>query len=197
MTAVALLRHAPTDWNERGRIQGRMDRPLSPAGAALAGAWRLPAALDGWDRAASPLLRTRETARLMGWEAPRLDWRLVEMEWGSWSGRRLEDLRAELGPAMAANEAAGLDFRPEGGESPREVVARLASWLIEVGDAGRPVVAVSHRGVQRAALVLACGWDMLGKPPLRLSRGHLLMLEVDGEAVRLGDPALLALERRS
>lgn len=197
MTAVALLRHAPSDWNESGRIQGRTDRPLSPAGSAMARTWRLPAALASWDRAASPLLRTRETARLMGWDRLQLDQRLIEMEWGAWSGRRLQDLRDEQGPAMAANEAAGLDFRPADGESPREVVARLASWLIEVGDAGRPVVAVCHRGVQRAALVLACGWDMRGKPPLQPAREDLLMLDVEGAVVRLGEPALLALEVRS
>lgn len=194
MTAVALLRHAPTDWNESGRIQGQADRPLSPEGVAQASAWRLPAALADWERAVSPLLRTRETARLMGWPDARPEPRLMEMDWGRWSGRRLDDLRAELGPAMAANEAAGLDFRPEGGESPREVVARLRTWLAEVAVEGRPVVAVTHRGVQRAALVLACGWDMLGKPPLRLARDQLLMLEVDGGGTRLSDPPLLALE---
>lgn len=195
MTRVALLRHAPTDWNEAGRIQGRSDRPLSPAGIAAAGRWRLPASLEGWRVVASPLRRTRETARLMGLAGVAAEPRLMEMDWGAWSGRTLADLRAELGDAMAENEAAGLDFRPEGGESPREVCERLAAWLAEVAVDGRPVVAVTHRGVQRAALVLACGWDMRGKPPLRLSREHALMLEAEAGGVRLAEPRLLALEQ--
>ena len=195
MTRVALLRHAPTDWNEAARIQGRSDRPLSPAGIAAAGRWRLPASLEGWRVVASPLLRTRETARLMGLAGVASEPRLMEMDWGAWAGRTLADLRAEFGAAMAANEAAALDFRPEDGESPREVARRLADWLAEVAADGRPVVAVTHRGVQRAALVLACGWDMRGKPPLRLSREHALMLETGADGVRLAEPPLLALEQ--
>ena len=29
---IAFLRHGPTDWNEQGRIQGRIDMPLSAGG---------------------------------------------------------------------------------------------------------------------------------------------------------------------
>ena len=196
MTAVALLRHAPSDWNEAGLIQGRADRPLSPAGRALAATWRLPPTLAGWRTVTSPLRRACETAACMGLAAVAVEPRLVEMDWGVWSGRTLADLRRERGAAMAANEAAGFDFRPEGGESPREVAMRLRAWLAEVAADGRPVVAVSHRGVQRAALALACGWDLRDRPPLRLARDVLLMLEVDRDGVvRSGEPALLALAR--
>jgi broad specificity phosphatase PhoE len=55
------------------------------------------------------------------------------------------------------------------------------------------VVAVCHKGVIRAALVLATGWDMQSKPPVRLSR-HLacvLACHRDGR-VELGAPAALA-----
>lgn len=194
MTSVALLRHAPSDWNESGLIQGRADRPLSAAGAAMAASWRLPPGLEGWDWVTSPLGRTSETARLLGHGDAAVEPRLVEMDWGAWSGRRLADLRAGLGDAMAANEARGLDFRPEGGESPREVAARLAGWLDDVAARDRPTVAVTHRGVQRAGLVLATGWDMTGKPPLRLARDALLVLEVTSGVVRLGEPCRIVLE---
>ena len=60
---------------------------------------------------------------------PRPEPRLVEMAWGEWEGRRLADLRAELGDAMIENEARGLDFRPPGGESPRDVQERLKPLL--------------------------------------------------------------------
>ena len=63
--------------------------------------------------------------------------------------KHLADLRAELGPAMAENEARGLDFRPPGGESPREVQARLKPFL---ADLAAPTVAVPlpPRFLQRA-----------------------------------------------
>ena len=83
---------------------------------------------------------------------------------------------------MAANEALGLDFRPAGGESPREVQARLAPLLVEVAARPGPVVAVTHKGVIRALLALATGWDMRGPPPLRLAwdRGHAFAVSAAG-----------------
>jgi len=169
MTRFVLLRHGPTAWNVAGRIQGRRDEPLSPEGRAAVGRWRLPPDLAGYRWLTSPLVRARETARLLGIDDAAVDPRLAEMDWGAWEGERLVDLRAHFGPEMAANEARGLDFRPPGGESPRDVQARLAPLLAEIAVGGHPTAAVAHRGVIRAVLALATGWDMLGRPPARLA----------------------------
>ena len=183
MTLLALIRHGPTAYNEQGRIQGRIDEPLSAAGRDAVAGWRLPVELADSDWISSPLARARETARLLGGAAPRIDPAIIEMDWGRWEGRRIEALRAELGEAMAENEARGLDFRPEGGESPRDVQARLAPWLAAVGNKGRPCLAVTHKGVIRAILALASGWDMTGKPPAKLRRAaaHLFTVAPDGK----------------
>ena len=45
---------------------------------------------------------------------------------------------------------------------------RLREWTREVAATGQPVVAVSHKAAIRALLALATGWDMTGKPPMRL-----------------------------
>ena len=74
----------------------------------------------------------------------RCDPRLVEMHWGEWEGRLLAELRDELGAPMRENEARGWDFRPAGGESPREVWARIQPWLAEVAAAGEPTLAITH-----------------------------------------------------
>lgn len=175
MTRILVIRHAPTAWNAEGRLQGRADEPLSAAGrASLAGA-RLP---DEWRASAclaSPLRRAMETAQLLGL-APVPEPRLVEMDWGAWEGRRLADLRAEHGAAMAANEASGLDFRPPAGESPREVQARLAPLLASLAAS---TVLVTHKGVLRALYALATGWTMREKPADRLADGtaHLFSLK--------------------
>ncbi len=129
----------------------------------------------------------------MGAADPRLEDALVEMSWGAWEGRRLSELREELGDAMAANEARGLDFRPPGGESPREVQARLEPWLREIaGDDDTVNIAVAHKGVIRALYALAAGWDMTGKPPekLRDGCGHLFEIDENGrvEVTRLNVP---------
>jgi hypothetical protein len=101
------------------------------------------------------------------------------MGWGGFEGRRLAELRDELGADLADNERRGLDFRPPGGESPREVAGRLAAFLRELAGDGRGHhrLLVAHKGVLRASLVLSVGWDMLGKPPVRFDPERALLLD--------------------
>lgn len=187
MSQVLFIRHGPTQWNTDGLIQGQSDVPLSDAGRAEVRGWRVPAALSAFDWVSSPLRRARETARLLGAPACAVEPRLMEAHWGAWEGRNLKDLRRELGEELARNEARGLDLTPPGGESPRQVRTRLAAWLAEVAPRGRPLVAVTHAGVLRAAYSLATGWDMKTNPPYHRGHGsaHLYDLsEAGGLTVR-------------
>ncbi len=195
MTPLLLIRHGPTAWNEGGRIQGRADIALSAKGRAEVGGWRLPAAFAGARWLTSPLRRASETAALLTDRRVVVEPRLIEMDWGLWEGRRGAELRARAPAELAAGEALGLDFRPPGGESPREVGARVQALVAELAADPAPVVAVCHKGVIRAALALATGWDMRTKPPVRLRRGEALALigHPDGR-LELGSapPALAA-----
>jgi broad specificity phosphatase PhoE len=182
MARLALLRHGPTAWTAERRLQGRVDLPLSPAGRAAVASWQLPAEVDGFAWVTSPLKRARETAALLGHADARVDPRLAEMSFGEWEGRRLAEISVELGPAMTEMEERGLDFRAPGGESPRDVQARLAPFLAEAGQAGIDRLAVVHKAVIRALYALAIGWPMLGRPPQRLMEFglHLLAVAADG-----------------
>lgn len=162
---LALLRHGDTEWSAEGRIQGRSDVPLSDSGRAAIRAFARPHLLQGMRVVTSPLARCVETAALIGAPHAEREPRLAEMSWGAWEGKKLAELRASLGERMRANEARGWDFRPEGGESPREVIARVRTWLEEIRV---PTLAVTHRGVIRAVLAAATGWDMTGQPPAKL-----------------------------
>jgi probable phosphoglycerate mutase len=182
MTAILVLRHGPTPWNEAKRVQGRSDLPLSESGRAEVLRWRVPGEFAGFGWITSPLARAVETAALMGaGEAPR-DRRLTEMDWGEWEGETLDALRHRLGDLMRAWEAEGLDFRAPGGESPRDVQRRLLPFLKERAAMGRDEVAVAHKGVIRALYALAAGWDMTGPPEhkLREASAHLFELGQDG-----------------
>jgi len=162
----ALLRHAPTVWNGHGRLQGLTDTCLSPEGEAAARTIAAPPPAARWKRLSSPLQRARRTAELVQPSAPVvLDSRLREMSFGVWEGFTVKQLRATGGEAFAAAEAAGLDFQPPGGESPRLAMARLSHWSSTLTE---PVVAVSHKAAIRALLALATGWNMLGRPPHKL-----------------------------
>jgi probable phosphoglycerate mutase len=180
VTLFALIRHMPTAWNAAGRLQGGEDVPVD---SATAPKWQIPPELAHFRWLTSPLRRARDTARLLGIPEPVIEPRLSEMHWGKWEGETLAGLRVRLGAEMAAIEAAGLDLRPPGGESPREVQARLRPLLTEIAQSGRPTAAVTHKGVIRAVLALATGWDMRDKPPHRLdwSAAHLFRLDASGE----------------
>ncbi|MEQ8966977.1 MAG: histidine phosphatase family protein [Azospirillaceae bacterium] len=163
MTDLVLVRHGPTDWNAEHRIQGHTDIPLSDYGRLVVAGWRIPVDFAGYDWITSPLARARETARLLGREPPSDD-RLREQSWGAWEGRTLPELRRADAAGVEMIEAQGLDFRPPEGESPRELQARLMSLTAEIAAAGRPTVAVCHKGVIRALYALATGWSY--RPPM-------------------------------
>lgn len=179
---LAMLRHGDTAWSAERRIQGRSDVPLSEAGRAALLGFQLPATCKGMRVVTSPLARCVETAALLGAAHAAREPRLVEMSWGEWQGRRLAELRAELGDEMRRNEARGWDFRPAGGESPREVLLRVRPWFTEVAARGEPTLAVTHRGVIRAVFAAALEWDMRGAPPHKLdwSAVQLFGLGADG-----------------
>lgn len=194
MTTIALLRHGPTQWNAEGRLQGRRDTTLSDSGRAAVSAWTLP---EPWARAtiiSSPLQRCLETIEILRATHPDMgpqstDPTFLEMDWGTWEGRALADIRREQGEAMAENEARGVDFRPQGGESPREVRARVLPALARLAQQGEDRLIVAHRGIIRAVYGLATGWDMRSDAPDDMSR-HALQLFTLSDG---GTPAVAAL----
>jgi broad specificity phosphatase PhoE len=194
-TLLAVLRHGETPWSRDKRVQGHTDIGLTDAGAAALAACGLPSVCQGMRVATSPLARCTETAARLRLQAPQVEPRLIEMSWGRWEGHRLADLRAELGAAMAENEARGWDFMAPEGESPRAVWQRVHPWLVELAARREPTLAITHRGVIRVIFAQACGWDMLGKPPAKLdwSAVHLFSLDAQGRpAVRQLNLPLLA-----
>ncbi len=181
MTLIALIRHGATAWNAEGRIQGRADVPLSPEGRAELRALAPPPELDGGAWLSSPLRRARETARLLHGAAS-IDPGLVETDWGAWEGLT-RDATTALSHRIAARGAAGLDFCPPGGETPRQVQQRLQDFFARRAAGGHGLaIGVTHKGVIRAALSLALGWDMLEKPPIKLKwrAAHLFRARPDG-----------------
>jgi probable phosphoglycerate mutase len=164
---LALIRHGPTEWNAAHRLQGRSDQPLSAAGRETVGRWRVPEAYRGFTWVASPLSRAQQTARLLGLTCA-VEPSIQEMHWGAWEGRTRDELIAAYGEEFHARTAKGLDLRPHEGESPREVRDRVAAWIARCAAGDCDIGAVTHQGIIRAALSLATGWTMVGKPPVRM-----------------------------
>lgn len=182
---LAMLRHAETEWSQDKRVQGHTDVPLSDDARARLMRHRLPAIAAAMQVVSSPLVRCTETAKCLGLQRVAIEPRLVEMSWGQWEGRRLAELRAELGASMVLNEARGFDFTPPDGESPRQVLARVRPWLAQLALEGKPTLALAHRGVIRVVFAAATGWDMLGRPPARLDWDALHVFALDAGGIPL------------
>ena len=179
---LLLIRHGITDWNLEKRIQGRTDQPLSDQGIRDMRACELPSSLQLMKWYCSPLLRARQSAELMGLHEAEPQDALVEMHWGEWEGEVLKPLRKKLGQPMRDNEARGLDFRPPGGESPRDVQDRLLGWIQSRRGRHSECGAVVHKGIIRCAYALARDWDMSGESPIEFdwSAAHEFRVRDDG-----------------
>jgi len=175
MIPLFMIRHGKTRWNAEKRLQGQTDVELSLEGIDGVKKWLLPNDVKNYRALSSPMKRARQTAELLKLDVI-IEPRITEMSWGAWEGQHFPDIRERLGDRWPSYQAMGLDFRPDDGESPRDVQTRLKPWLAEITV---PTVAVSHKGVLQALHALATGWDMIGKPPLEFKDdcGHLFMLE--------------------
>lgn len=152
------VRHGETDWNRAQRYQGQMDIPLNATGRTQAArngralARVLGQRAGALDYVASPLVRARETMEIMRREmglAPggyRTDDRLREIHYGHWEGELWSELSTKDPDGFARREADRWGWRPQGGESYRDLSARVAAW---VGEIDRDVVVAAHGGVMR------------------------------------------------
>jgi 2,3-bisphosphoglycerate-dependent phosphoglycerate mutase len=190
MLEVVFIRHGATEWNQQKRIQGHTDIPLSREGREILLSWQLPPSWRAWSWYVSPLQRARETALILGLDA-RVEPLLIEMNWGAWEGKILEELPEPELRLLRLQEARGLDMTAPGGESPRQVQQRLQQWATQLSAQGLGQVgAVCHKGIIRALLAEACGWDMIKKPPYKLNYSRPQRFRWDGRRWYLVDANL-------
>jgi broad specificity phosphatase PhoE len=147
-------------------IDEQLDEYGKVGAAALAA--HLPKA-DRWLTA--PELRTRQTAEALGLDAT-FEPALRDCDYGSWSGRSLNDVFASEPDGVAAwlrDPAA----TPHGGESVLSLMQRTADWLhSEQGQSQRSIV-VTHAAVIRAMITCA-----IGAPPESFWRIDIAPLSV-------------------
>jgi probable phosphoglycerate mutase len=174
-----LLRHGPTEWNALGRFQGHTDIPLSAEGLAKMRGLRPPVPFHAARPYASPLIRARQTAEALGLPNPVPDARLMEQNWGNWEGLSREQILARDGADAFSRAGLAADFHPPGGESTRDLMARVAAFLKDAAQDDGDAIAIAHLGVLRAAYTLATGWDMAMPIPAELDISKTLVLEAD------------------
>jgi ribonuclease H / adenosylcobalamin/alpha-ribazole phosphatase len=190
-TRVVLVRHGVTDFTAQGRLDGRggPDPRLNSTGRAQAvAAGRAVASLvQGHPTrvVTSSLSRAMETgaavATALGVD-PVVDAEWDEQSFGTWDGRSVQELVEGERDAMRALRD-DATYRPPGGESHEDLVARVVPAWQRVVALGGTTVVVCHR--KPILVVLA---HLLGLPHDRAWRlaaapGSLTAVEVwdDGE----------------
>jgi probable phosphoglycerate mutase len=156
---LLLVRHGQSKWNATRRLQGQADIALSDLGQRQADALRPVIDSIAPCRAiSSDLERVRETARRIGAENPNFREGLREIDVGDWTGRAIDEIRAE-------DEAAYLGWRagtsaPPNGEIWAAFVERVSAVIEEERrDPCQNLLVVCHGGVIRAILQHYIGLD--------------------------------------
>jgi probable phosphoglycerate mutase len=197
MTTFLLIRHGLTDavghlmsgrsagvlLNETGQAQARTlsDRIGSIAIDAIY---------------ASPMERTRDTAQALanarGLQV-RLDDRLIEIDYGRWTGKRFADMAKD--PAWQLYNSVRSITRPPEGDSLLDIQHRAVNALLEYGVRHRDgvVAVVSHADTLRAIVLYVLGMPIdfvlrLELSPARITvlqtgDGPPRMLQVNGDTV--------------
>jgi glucosyl-3-phosphoglycerate phosphatase len=170
---IFIARHGETVFNAAARMQGQhhVHTPLTSRGFAQA---------DEMGRSLAQFLGTRQALTLWSstagralqtlaiitehigadWHETKADDRLQEIDVGEWSGRSYAEIEREVGPIVDRTRSL-FTVQAPGGESYRDVAARLSSWIADTA---------SFRGDR---LVLMHGMSS------RVLRGLLLDLPVN------------------
>ncbi len=168
---LILMRHGQTVWNAAGRMQGRLDSPLTVHGRRQATAMgRVVAALlpDGRaDLFVSPSGRTMQTADIaltgMSWPR-RQDPRLMELGVGRFEGMTRDEITHEY-PAIEQGPDFAWLFAAPGGEGLDRLRTRVRDFLADLAkpaDLGRAAVIVSHGITLRLLRAEALGLGVTG-----------------------------------
>jgi probable phosphomutase (TIGR03848 family) len=181
MATLIIARHGRTAANSSGTLAGRSKGVhLDDTGRAQAAA--AAERISSLDLAAvvtSPLERCRETAKLLvPGRTATVDRRLLECDYGEWTGKELKHLAKEqLWSVVQAQPSAA---RFPGGESLQEMSARVvgavrerdAALTAEVGDHA-VWLAVSHGDPIKAILADALGMHLAAFQRIMVDPGSL------------------------
>lgn len=181
---IFFIRHGETDWNAELRYQGQHEVPLNENGRdqAKRNGEALRAMLPSiaqMEFIASPLGRAVETMtivrRSLGLDpnAFQTDDRLKEVHYGYWQGVLQSDVMILDPVGWGARCRDPYSWRPKGGESYADLMARSTAWLASVE---RDCVVVSHGGVGRTLRGHILGLEHAQVPELPTPQDRVMVL---------------------
>ena len=203
MSVLYLVRHGQSEWNRIDRIQGRSESPLTELGRNQAAAlghllWQiLPD--PGIDIVASPLARAFETATIIAAELGRspgdvrTDDRIIDFNVGILSGCPGWDAVASSHPELARLRLEDpVNFRPPGGESGADVLARARAFLGEREAAGCDTLVAGHGVINKFIRAVARGSASPAGNIIALGEDQGVVYRLDGANEALAPTELRA-----
>ena len=189
-TNFGLLRHAQTRWNREKRIQGQSDSPITASGKSEVKAWASLLKTLTWNRIlASDTGRSLKTAEIINTQLNleiTADKRLREQNWGTWTAKTWNQVKAEASQLIGDYENEGWNFCPPGGESRKEVLKRGVEALTFAANKwpDETILVVTHEGIIRCLLYHLHGLQFLPGEPALIKPRHLHWLKFDREGLQ-------------
>lgn len=100
----------------------------------------------------SGLVRSQETAKILGFEDYFVDNRLNEMDFGDFKGQNIYDVRDNYKEFFKKEKENYFGQKYPNGESRRDVINRLSSFLDEKSKEGKNILSISHGIAIRSTL---------------------------------------------
>lgn len=187
---IYLVRHAQSEFNEKGIFQGRLDSDLTPLGFVQARLVARFLAGEGVEVViSSPQRRAYKTAlticdilnvRL------EVDERIMEMSFGILEGRNFWELLEKEREMMLSWLRDPVAYPLPGQEPMEEFEKRVLSFLEDLkGRSERVVAVVGHGGTLHALVCLSLGLGLEKLWHIHMDNTGVSLLESDGENLRL------------
>lgn len=182
---LLLIRHAKPIV-ETGICYGRLDLQADPAHRqALAERLDVQGAAPPIAVYSSPLVRCLVSAHDMasrGWPAPRIDPRLIELDFGGWEGVPWKAIGKQAVADWAADVAG---FRPPGGETVGELADRALHFVATLRAARAEgtlpegdIAAFTHAGVMQTLPRALRGEALDGFGTTRVDYGEVMVIDL-------------------
>ena len=188
MTVFIITRHGTTDWNRQGKMQGVSDIPLSEEGRTQAEKLSKRLSEESIDAAYTSMLqRAYATAEKVLSNHPHVSLNrtpiLDEMDWGTWEGRTLEEIKKDAPHLLDQRDKEKFSFAPPGGKSPKFLKERIIPFvemLIEMHP-DQTILIVGHNGINRVFVGSLLDWDDEKISKTCFENTSVTIIKIDGD----------------
>ncbi|MGL1932618.1 MAG: histidine phosphatase family protein [Desulfotalea sp.] len=184
MKRIYLLRHGQTEWNVAGKIQGRLDSPLTTHGRNRTKQWSIFLHNFSINKIiSSPQQRAIDTANII---AKKLGLNVTnnsglrEQDWGDWEGfKRTEIDQVELDNRIKL----GWDFSAPNGETRKAVLERIITVLLQTKYDNSLIIC--HQGVIKALIYHVANRKFLPNEEKLIAKDEMQCIVLDNGQLKI------------